>query len=167
MVKGILRVVVNKARDLPPKDYGTSLNNPKMLCKQPMQFMKNLISKNSSDPYLQVEVGSVKERSQVVKNTLNPEFNFICEIPIEHTGAQGVKISFFDKDILSKDDFIGSCQETLEFLKENYKLPSPPEWRNLCSSTAQGTICHRNDNTQLCFCTEIQLAHPLGTSFFH
>ena len=138
MAKGIMRVVVKKARDLPPKDYGTSLTNPKLLFKQPKQFMKNLINKNSCDPYLQVEVGSVKERSRVVKNSLNPEWNFICEIPVEHTGAQGVKISFFDKDILSKDDFIGSCQETLEFLKENYKLPSSPEWRNLCSSTAQG-----------------------------
>ena len=148
MAKGIMRVVVKKARDLPPKDYGTSLTDPRMLCKQPKQFMKYLISRNSCDSYLQVEVGSVKERSQVVKNTLNPEFNFICEIPVEHTGAQGVKISFFDKDRLSKDDFIGSCQETLEFLKENYKLPSTPEWRNLCSSTtAQGIICHRNNNT--------------------
>ena len=134
MLKGIVRVVVKKARDLSPKVNA-------------MKFWKKLISKNSCDSYFEVEVGSAKLRSEVVNNNLNPEWNFICEIPIEHTGPQEVKVRFFDHRVGSEDDLLGSCLETLEFLKENYKLASSPGWRGLSGSTAQGlntTICHIN-----------------------
>ena len=60
-----------------------------------------------SDPYVKIAVSSFNLQTQVIPNTINPQFNFICEIAIGDLDDQEINIEVFDKDEHTVDDFLG------------------------------------------------------------
>ena len=128
---GLVKVIIKKARNLPATDYSSSLMRPSLLCKSPLSFIKKIIpGKRSSDPYVKVSVGSSNFKSEVCFNTLDPEFDFGCEIPVEGSCGQELKISFWDYDSTSHNDWLGSRQELLAHLVKNSgrKLSQELDW---------------------------------------
>ena len=51
-----------------------------------------------SDPYGTLEVGSRKEETNVIKNTISPEWNYTVDFPIEVVKGQQLTIEVFDHD---------------------------------------------------------------------
>merc|ERR1711973_61814 len=97
----------------------------KMIIHSGCDLMKtDLIGK--PDPYVLVEYKGAKFKSEPVKNTQTPEWNFETEIDISEE-PEKVKISVLDKDI-GKDDLMGNvylCTEKMaeeDIIKESRDL---------------------------------------------
>ncbi|EGB11313.1 hypothetical protein AURANDRAFT_7645, partial [Aureococcus anophagefferens] len=60
----------------------------------------------SSDPYVRVECNGRTFRTRVKRQTLNPEYNETFEVDVSDP-AEVLRISLWDWDRLSADDFLG------------------------------------------------------------
>mmetsp|Transcript_127762 Transcript_127762/g.319022 ORF Transcript_127762/g.319022 Transcript_127762/m.319022 type:complete len:646 (-) Transcript_127762:229-2166(-) len=63
---------------------------------------------SSSDPYVIVRCGAECFRSQTVKKSLAPTFNFEVRLPIASVRHQRVQVELWDSDFGKKDDFLGA-----------------------------------------------------------
>ncbi|KAL3269794.1 hypothetical protein HHI36_008853 [Cryptolaemus montrouzieri] len=71
---------------------------------------RNLISQDingKSDPYVCVELGAQKFRTQTISKTLDPTWDYWCEFIINEINGQRLKIYVWDEDI-TNDDFLGN-----------------------------------------------------------
>ncbi len=127
---GVVRVTVLRAEGLRATDfsfqhYKTSDNvnpfNPKKF-----SLPELLPKKSSADPYVQVSIGRATHRSAALANSLNPEWNFICEFPIEYYHKAVVKINIFDENLgiagIGRDDNLGKITEKVSRIKENGRI---------------------------------------------
>ena len=62
-----------------------------------------------SDPYVVVNYSEEKFTSKVIKNNLNPVWEFSVDIPV-HAEADEISISVFDKDIIKDDNPMGIAE---------------------------------------------------------
>ncbi|KAJ8026374.1 Dysferlin [Holothuria leucospilota] len=92
-IECLIRVYVIRALDLAPKD-------------------KNGLS----DPYLKVSLGStlLNDSDNYKPNTLNPFFGRVFELKTNLPSNKDLTITVMDKDLLSRDDLIGSTTIDLE-----------------------------------------------------
>jgi hypothetical protein len=67
-----------------------------------------------SDPYVRVIVGSQEFKSPVIYNTINPKWNYICEVIVHDIYGQNIDIEVMDEDQGSKDDFLGRTYLSLQ-----------------------------------------------------
>lgn len=86
--QGVLKLTVWSAKDILAMD-------------------KNLISKDSSDPYVTIACGAYRFRSPTKFCTLTPTFAWSCLIPIADKDHQRLHLEMFDEDLMSQDDFLG------------------------------------------------------------
>lgn len=84
-----------------------------------------------SDPFVTIRNGSGKEkfRSKVIYNSLNPEWNETCRVPLPND-KENMIIDVWDKDPLSQEK-MGHLTFTLAQLKEMGKIPNSKEWYKL------------------------------------
>lgn len=61
LLQGVLRIHVVEAKDLMKKDIG-------------------VLGKGKSDPYAIVHVGSQQFKTQTIDNTVNPKWDYWCEV---------------------------------------------------------------------------------------
>ena len=114
---GILNVQIKQGRDLIKSDRVSSLTNPRSFFKSPPTWFKNIVpTAQSSDPFVQVTVGSSRIESKVCFNTLNPNFNLDCDIPLECPPNNILYIRVFDFDRLKSNDHLGHRMENLSYL---------------------------------------------------
>lgn len=107
--KGVLRIHFIEAQDIIGKD----------------KFLGGLI-KGKSDPYGVIKLGTQLFQSKVIKDTVNPKWNEVYEVPVyEHsTTPQNLELELFDEDT-DKDDFLGSLLVDLAELQKEQKVD---EW---------------------------------------
>ncbi|XP_069031510.1 extended synaptotagmin-2 isoform X2 [Embiotoca jacksoni] len=105
--KGILRIHLMEAQDLPGKD----------------KFLGGLI-KGKSDPYGVVQVGTQLFQSKVIHETVNPKWNEVYEALVYDHSAQNLEVELFDEDT-DKDDFLGSLMIDIAELQKEQKID---EW---------------------------------------
>merc|ERR1712032_1099790 len=89
-----------------------------------------------ADPYVALTYGSHKAKSSVVKNNLNPEWNFDNLLTINEKVSDEVLLEVYDKDTGSKDDFMGRGSlpiSELTTLKQGQWIP--------LQKTKSGEIC--------------------------
>merc|ERR1719234_1691093 len=60
-----------------------------------------------ADPYVTISYGELKFKSNIVKNNLNPEWNFDNIFTISDNISNEILLEVYDKDTVSKDDFMG------------------------------------------------------------
>ena len=114
---GILTVQIKSGRDLVKSDRVSSLTNPRSFFKSPPTWLKNVVPRaQSSDPFVQVKIGSSCIESKVCFNTLNPEFDLDCDIPLECPPNNFMYINVFDYDRLKSNDPLGHREENLSYL---------------------------------------------------
>merc|ERR1712223_480189 len=71
-----------------------------------------------ADPYVTISYGELKLKSHVVKNNLNPEWNFDNVLTISDNISKEILLEVYDKDTVSKDDFMGKISlPTSEVIK--------------------------------------------------
>ena len=72
-----------------------------------------------SDPYAVVTYGDDKIKTNTVKNSQNPEWNFQADIPIDPNGPSNLQIEVFDKDKFGKDKPLGAADIDIPSLMNN------------------------------------------------
>merc|ERR1712037_898624 len=105
-----------------------------------------------ADPYVAVTYGSHKTKSSVIKNNLNPEWNFVNLLTINEKASDEVLLEVYDKDTGSKDDFMGRVSlpiSELATLKQGQWIP--------LQKTKSGEICVSCD-----FVTELETSEASG-----
>merc|ERR1712037_255024 len=105
-----------------------------------------------ADPYVAVTYGSHKTKSSVIKNNLNPEWNFVNLLTINEKASDEVLLEVYDKDTGSKDDFMGRVSlpiSELATLKQGQWIP--------LQKTKSGEICLLCD-----FVTELETSEASG-----
>jgi len=85
---GVLRVELKKAEKLAKKDIG-------------------MLGMGKSDPYAILSVGARRLRTKKINNTVNPEWNFVGDFPIEVVHGQQLTMEIFDHDDPGGDEFLG------------------------------------------------------------
>ena len=75
---GVLRVQLLRAENLMKKD--------------------NVLGMGKSDPYATLQVGAKKVKTKVIKCTVDPEWNFTADFPIEVVMGQQLTVEVFDHD---------------------------------------------------------------------
>ncbi|KAI9742187.1 MAG: hypothetical protein M1818_004087 [Claussenomyces sp. TS43310] len=105
----VLRIVVLRARNLAAKD-------------------KN----NTSDPFLVLTLGDSRDTTQYVPKTLNPEWNHMCEMPVNGINCLLLDCVCWDKDRFGKD-YLGEFEILLEDIFANEKTEQPTKWYPLKS----------------------------------
>eukprot|EP01101_Sappina_pedata_P004074 TRINITY_DN166_c0_g1_i1.p2 TRINITY_DN166_c0_g1~~TRINITY_DN166_c0_g1_i1.p2 ORF type:complete len:179 (-),score=104.29 TRINITY_DN166_c0_g1_i1:97-633(-) len=63
---------------------------------------------NTSDPYVELDVGDITIKTAVIKKTLNPTWNQQFEVGVIRGETDKVEVEVKDKDILG-DDSLGRC----------------------------------------------------------
>lgn len=108
----VLKVQVQKARNLAPKDKS-----------------------GTSDPYLVLTLGESKEATSVVSKTLNPEWNQTFEFPITTSDSALLEVICWDKDRFKKD-YMGDFDVVLEDIFQASRTSPEPRWFKLESRRA-------------------------------
>ena len=60
-----------------------------------------------ADPYVLLSYREKTTQSKTVKNNLNPEWNFEQTLDVDEASEEEITIEVYDKDTVSKDDFMG------------------------------------------------------------
>jgi len=84
----------------------------------------NLVSQNTSDPYVKMSFGVVRRiqcESRVVMRTLNPRWNFSKKFSVIYPEST-LKISVWDYDQLDAHDFLGHVEIPLSVFKEQNEI---------------------------------------------
>merc|ERR1712218_451819 len=89
-----------------------------------------------ADPYVAITYGSQKTRSGVIKNNLNPEWNFESLLTLNENASDEVLLEVYDKDTGSKDDFMGKVSLQIAELKKMKQ----GQWVPL-QKTKSGEVC--------------------------
>merc|ERR1712223_1333256 len=71
-----------------------------------------------ADPYVALSYGTQKTKSTVVKNNLNPEWNFESLLTLNENASDELLLEVYDKDTGSKDDFMGKVSLKIADLKK-------------------------------------------------
>merc|ERR1719431_637601 len=61
-----------------------------------------------SDPYAIITHGNQKFKTDIKKNTQNPEFNIQCEVEVPDSNDRHISIDLYDADKFGKDTFLGN-----------------------------------------------------------
>ena len=122
---GILNVQIKRGRNLIEADRVSSLTNPRSFFKSPTTWMKNVVPRaQTSDPFVQIKIGSSCVESKVCFNTLDPEFNLACDIPLECPSNNILYIKLFDYDRLKSNEPLGVREEDLSQLYQSSEDPA-------------------------------------------
>merc|ERR550532_3530627 len=81
---------------------------------------KDLIGK--SDPYAVLSYGDIQHKSNPVKNSQNPSWDFQAQLPVDENSPDKFRIEVFDKDKIGKDKLLGHA---------DFDIPSIADGQNL------------------------------------
>ncbi|CAK7349589.1 unnamed protein product [Dovyalis caffra] len=75
----------------------------------------------SSDPYVVVRMGKQKLKTRVIKKSVNPYWNEDLTLSVTDPNLP-VKLTVYDRDLLSKDDKMGEAEFDIKPLIETLKM---------------------------------------------
>ena len=102
---------------------------------------KDLMSSDvvgASDPYAIITHGSQKYKTDILKNTQNPEWNIQCEVEVPDGHDRNISIDIYDADKFGKDTHLGSMN--LDIAKVMNLGQLEQDWHPL-EGVGQGQIC--------------------------
>lgn len=105
----------------------------------------SFITKDKSDPYCELQLGSQLLKTRTINNNLNPKFNEYFEAVVDQTTAQKLRIHLFDQDTAGKDEELGHLSIPMTFVEKNKvvskvrKFPFQPNF----NSNFSGSISNR------------------------
>ena len=109
-VQGSLTVSLLEARELAPKD-----------------------KRGTSDPYVILTLGGERRKSKTIPRNLNPKWNESFALAV-YDLQEMLQVEVFDKDLLSKDDFLGCVSLPVEQIVDSFN--GQPIFFELSSGTA-------------------------------
>ncbi|KAL3832909.1 hypothetical protein ACJIZ3_007645 [Penstemon smallii] len=114
-----LYVRVVKAKDLPPSAITASCN-----------------------PYVEVKLGNYKGRTKHYEKKMNPEWNQVFAFSKERIQSSVVEVFVKDKDMMTRDDYIGKVVFDLNEVPTRVPPDSPlaPQWYRLEDRRGEGKV---------------------------
>ena len=106
--------------------------------------------------FLVLSLGDSRNTTQYVPKTLNPEWNHICEMPVNGINSLLLDCVCWDKDRFGKD-YLGEFELALEEIFANEKTEQPAKWYPLMNRRQGGK---KSSNVS----GEVQLQFTLTTS---
>ncbi|CAD5220105.1 unnamed protein product [Bursaphelenchus xylophilus] len=106
---GVLRIKIVEARNLENKDV-------------------SFLTKDKSDPYCEVQLGSQLFKTETINNDLNPVFNEYFEAIVDQASVQKLRLNMFDEDTTRQDEELGRLSIPLSYVRKQ-KLVS--KWFHL------------------------------------
>eukprot|EP00092_Neocalanus_flemingeri_P025254 GFUD01027386.1.p1 GENE.GFUD01027386.1~~GFUD01027386.1.p1 ORF type:complete len:4003 (+),score=946.67 GFUD01027386.1:1015-12009(+) len=91
-----------------------------------------------SDPYAIITHGTQKFKTDIKKNTQNPEWNIECEVEVPDSNDRNISIDLYDADKFGKDTFLGNLNLDIARVMNLGKLDQG--WYPL-EGVKQGQIC--------------------------
>merc|ERR1712025_316202 len=117
------------------------------------QCMENMDIIGKSDPFVEINFKNKKVKSETVKNTQFPEWNFSTQFDIVKNDTDNILVSIFD-DAFGKTDFQGYI--TLSLHEAIRKAGKPAIWHDLIKNTWKGRVsisteffCSSHESTNL------------------
>merc|ERR1712025_248390 len=117
------------------------------------QCMENMDIVGKSDPFVEINFKDKKVKSETVKNTQFPEWNFSTQFDILKSDTDNILVSIFDDDF-GKTDFQGYI--TLSLHEAIRKAGKPAMWHDLIKNTWKGRVsisteffCSSHESTNL------------------
>jgi len=96
--KGVVRICAIEAKNLLKKDVG-------------------VLGTGKSDPYVVLNVGAQQFKSKVINNSVNPKWDFHCEMLVEEMG-QILNVTLYDHDDAPRaDEFLGRTSVDLSLVR--------------------------------------------------
>ena len=93
-----------------PRSAKSPVNDKLGTIKLDLLMAKDLIKTDlvgKSDPYAIITHGDQRYKSDIKKNTQNPEWNIECEIEVPDGNDRNISIELYDADKFGKDKFLG------------------------------------------------------------
>ena len=93
-----------------PRNAKSPVNDKLGTIKLDLLMAKDLIKTDlvgKSDPYAIITHGDQRFKSDIKKNTQNPEWNIECEIEVPDGNDRNISIELYDSDKFGKDKFLG------------------------------------------------------------
>ena len=115
--QGVINILIQEAKNLSQKDW--------------------ILPSDVSDPYtilsFSVDSKNYNYQTQVVIDDLSPKWNYICQVPVEDIQTiSNMSFTVMDKDSITKDDFLGSCNlPSNEIIKIVYSQKPYEKWKKL------------------------------------
>jgi Ca2+-dependent lipid-binding protein len=100
LFKALIRIKIVEAKNLENKDV-------------------SFITKDKSDPYCELQLGSQLFKTRTINNNLNPKFDEYFEAVVDQTTAQKLRIHLFDQDTAGKDEELGHLSVPMTFVEKN------------------------------------------------
>ncbi|CAD5213567.1 unnamed protein product [Bursaphelenchus okinawaensis] len=96
---GVLRIKIVEARNLENKDV-------------------SFLTKDKSDPYCEVQLGSQLFKTLTINNNLNPVFNEYFEAIVDQAAVQKIRLNMFDEDTTRQDEELGRLSIPLSYVRK-------------------------------------------------
>ncbi|KAI6201967.1 Extended synaptotagmin-2 [Aphelenchoides besseyi] len=106
---GIVRMKVVEAGNLENKDV-------------------SIITKDKSDPYCELQVGSQLFKTRTVNNNLDPQFDEYFEAVVDQASAQKLRLNMFDKDTTGADEELGRLSIPMAYVQKSKVIS---QWFNM------------------------------------
>jgi len=124
--EGVLNITLVEARDLVNTD-------------------SRMLGQGVSDPYATISflVDNTLNRVKtfIIKDNLNPEWNFLCQTPVEHLeSVSDINIKLFDKDDFSKDDNLGEVSVPKSVIKRSSDQRAEQDFWLMLTNTEKGSV---------------------------
>ncbi|KAH0448189.1 hypothetical protein IEQ34_021989 [Dendrobium chrysotoxum] len=103
----------------------------------------------SSDPYVVLRLGKQKLKTQVIKKTVNPEWDEELTFSVEDPSVP-VKLEVYDKDTFSSDDPMGDAEFDIQPFFEAVKMDlrdAPPDGSVLRKQASTRVNCLAEEST--------------------
>ncbi|CAG7726678.1 unnamed protein product [Allacma fusca] len=95
--QGVVRICAIEAKNLLKKDVG-------------------VLGTGKSDPYVVLSVGAQQHKSKIINNTVNPKWEYYCEMVVEELG-QILNVVLYDyDDVPRNDEFLGRTSVDLSLV---------------------------------------------------
>ena len=104
-----------------------------------------MLGQGVSDPYATISflVDNTLNRFKtfIIKDNLNPEWNFLCQTPVEHLeSVSDINIRLFDKDDFSKDDNLGEVSVPKSVIKRSSDQRAEQDFWLMLTNTEKGSV---------------------------
>jgi Ca2+-dependent lipid-binding protein len=111
---------------------------------------KNLVKADmmgKSDPYAVLKFGKQKEKTNTIRNTLEPQWDFSTDFQVPDGNADKLLVEVFDSDKLGKDKSLGKVELSLADLET-----IEGQWFSL-QGVKSGTVNNCQKRSLLCICS--------------
>ena len=142
--QGVLRVTVMKAEKLQRTDLNFAHFKKYSRHRNPLRPSEFLVSEflpkiGPGNPYVSISVGAANYQSPTLSSTTDPEWNYLCDFPIEYHHRAQVHLEFINDaaNCCNAERSLGKVTEKIERIRDFGTIEG---WYNLQTHTGRALL---------------------------